>query len=304
MVHGKRDELCYSGRGIVLLSVFLMLLPAVLGDESDSLSILSQFSDHALLINQVSQTSASTSRGGSVLLDNTKNSGAGMVLYTNNGIDSTGRLFNVRCDNVGFSQDCLHVDNDGGGNALGIVSTNGNGVSISSYSNARQKSALTATLFADSSDESSALTATSFNTEYSAAQISGVEKDSGTLKVSHLGDGSDSEAAAISVMLKGPGTKSQAIFIDAEKGTMGNLLSINNGGERLLTLNHMGFLGLNTYTPTSILDINGDRMRLRRDFSPSSSRDDCQKGEIAWDEDFVYVCIRNNEWRRAYLEAW
>lgn len=87
------------------------------------------------------------------------------------------------------------------------------------------------------SGANSALNVTSDNPDASTVQISGHELGKGTVKISHVGsaDGSDGNAAAISIDLKTAGTKAQGIFIDATSGgTSGPLLQLRNGGTRQL----------------------------------------------------------------------
>jgi len=65
-----------------------------------------------------------------------------------------------------------------------------------------------------------------------------------------------------------------------------------------------GFVGLGTAEPETRLDVNGDRMRIREPFTPASSGDPCGTGQIAWDENYLYVCVKPNEWKRAALFSW
>jgi len=76
---------------------------------------------NALKIDQNGNTSVSTSVGGALLLDNTDNTGAGMIIYSDQGSGASGRLLNIRADNAAFDEAALHVDYDGVANAVEIV---------------------------------------------------------------------------------------------------------------------------------------------------------------------------------------
>lgn len=65
-----------------------------------------------------------------------------------------------------------------------------------------------------------------------------------------------------------------------------------------------GNTGIGTNSPTKKLDINGDRMRLRTAFTPASATAGGDPGEIAWDAGFMYVCVAQNQWKRAALATW
>jgi hypothetical protein len=97
---------------------------------------------------------------------------------------------------------------------------------------------------ATTGDNISGINVSSSNTKFSSAQITGVEEGHGTLKISHVKPtASDVNASALSIDLKGSGTASKGIFIDAtEGGTTGNLLDIRNGGVAELRLTAAGDL--------------------------------------------------------------
>lgn len=63
-------------------------------------------------------------------------------------------------------------------------------------------------------------------------------------------------------------------------------------------------LGIGTLSPTSLLDVNSDRMRLRNPRTPASPTDSGNQGDICWDASFIYVCTAPNTWRRAALSTW
>lgn len=68
---------------------------------------------NGLRINQTGTTSNSTSVGGALNINNTDNSGAGLIVYSNMGSAADGRLLSVRADNSAFDQDVFVLTNDG-----------------------------------------------------------------------------------------------------------------------------------------------------------------------------------------------
>jgi hypothetical protein len=48
----------------------------------------------------------------------------------------------------------------------------------------------------------------------------------------------------------------------------------------------------------------GTYMYIANKFTPGSSAANGTTGAIAWDNDFIYVCIGTNSWRRAGLTSW
>lgn len=64
-----------------------------------------------------------------------------------------------------------------------------------------------------------------------------------------------------------------------------------------------GYVGVGTASPAAKLDVAGNGIRIRTPRSPASS-DACKAGEVAWDSDYVYVCVADNTWRRSGLSAY
>ncbi|NQD39972.1 hypothetical protein [Glutamicibacter halophytocola] len=65
-----------------------------------------------------------------------------------------------------------------------------------------------------------------------------------------------------------------------------------------------GNFGIGSTSPTAKLDINGDTMRLRSSKTPANSTAQGNTGDIAWDSNYVYVCVAANTWKRSPLGAW
>jgi hypothetical protein len=152
-------------------------------------------------------SSSSTSGGGTVLINNNTNPGSGLIVYSNAGSGSSGRLVNIRSNNAAFDQPGLHVDYAGTAAAVEILHTgtgsNGNALNIAST-----------------------------NQNDTAFGVGGYEISKGTIKVVHNYPGvSDANASALSLRANGSGTAAQGIFFDAEDGgTTGNLMKMRNAG--------------------------------------------------------------------------
>lgn len=63
-------------------------------------------------------------------------------------------------------------------------------------------------------------------------------------------------------------------------------------------------VGIGTTSPTRILDINGDSIRLRTAKTPATAGATGDAGQIAWDSGFVYVCVATNTWKRVAIATW
>jgi hypothetical protein len=64
-------------------------------------------------------------------------------------------------------------------------------------------------------------------------------------------------------------------------------------------------LGSHTPAPDiSIVDITGDNVRVQTSQTPATAAAAGQQGEIAWDANYLYVCIAANTWKRAGLSTW
>lgn len=154
-------------------------------------------------------TSASTSAGGAVNIDNSLNTGAGLVIFSSNNSPS-GRLLVARATGAANAQTVAYFEQGGTGHALHANNT--------ALNNAT----------------GSALNVTSTNVGASAVQIGGVETGRGTVKITHTQAGGDANASALSIDLQGVGTAAQGIHIDSvAQGTTGVLLDMRNNGNQL-----------------------------------------------------------------------
>jgi hypothetical protein len=65
-----------------------------------------------------------------------------------------------------------------------------------------------------------------------------------------------------------------------------------------------GRVGIGTTAPSGLLDIADDKVRVRSPKTPASATAAGNAGEIAWDANYVYVCVATDAWRRAALTTW
>lgn len=76
---------------------------------------------------------------------------------------------------------------------------------------------------------------------------------------------------------------------------------IKTGNINRLTVTQAGNVGFLTPSPTAVVDINSDILRLRTPKTPASASDTWNQWDIAWDTSFIYVAIATNTWKRATL---
>lgn len=175
---------------------------------------------NALVIDQNGASPTSTSTGGALLMEMTGNTGAGLIIYSNNAAP-TGRLVNIRADNAAFSQAALHIDYDGTANGVEVVHNNN-----------------------DSSSE--AMDITSYNEQDTTLGLSGMQTARGVLKITHNKPSSDdSSSSALSIVVSGTGSKAQGVYIDGTaSNTTGSLLVVKNHGQQLFIVDSNGTLQL------------------------------------------------------------
>lgn len=65
-----------------------------------------------------------------------------------------------------------------------------------------------------------------------------------------------------------------------------------------------GSLGLKNSSPTAVLDINSDILRLRTSKTPASAGAAGNAGDICWDADYIYICTATNTWKRVAIATW
>lgn len=84
------------------------------------------------------------------------------------------------------------------------------------------------------------------------------------------------------------------------------LIPTESGLREIQQLTQMAGVGNRTLNamPVSRMDINADVLRLRLTKTPASAGASGNEGDICWDDDYVYVCIDGNTWKRSSLSSW
>jgi hypothetical protein len=211
-----RAGLAAGGVGLVVLA---RPERAAASTMRETLGIVPPAGDPALNLVPSGAVPPSVSAGGALNLDNTASTGAGAVLYSNQGSGAQGRLLVVHQANPANPQHAVRIENAGTAHTVSIFHNPAGGAG-------------------DSTAE--AVDIVSTNPLDTTLGISGCEQGRGTVKITHeKPSGSDADAAALSIALRGTGTACQGIFIGNDAGyvTTGDLLRIRNGGpgsERLV----------------------------------------------------------------------
>jgi hypothetical protein len=193
--------------------------PARAQTVAETMQINPPAGDAALKLLPSGSVPESVSVGGALNLDNTASTGAGAVLYSNQGAGALGRLLVVNQAHPANPQHAVRIENAGTGHTVSIFHNPAGGAGEAT---------------------AEALAITSTNPLDTALGVQGREEGRGTVKITHTKPArADTNAAALSIALLGAGTGCQGIFIGNAAGnpTTGRLLNIRNGGpgsERLV----------------------------------------------------------------------
>ena len=96
-------------------------------------------------------------------------------------------------------------------------------------------------------------------------------------------------------LIFGNTTNSYWSIQSVEQGVANRNLAINPSG---------GNVGIGTSSPTTLLDVNTDTVRVRTARTPASATATGATGEICWDANYIYVCTATNTWRRTAISSW
>ena len=80
-----------------------------------------------------------------------------------------------------------------------------------------------------------------------------------------------------------------------QQGVATRNITLNAGG---------GNVGIGTTSPTTLLDVNTDTVRVRTARTPASASATGATGEICWDASYIYICTATNTWKRSALSTW
>lgn len=83
-----------------------------------------------------------------------------------------------------------------------------------------------------------------------------------------------------------------------------NILMVKNYSTVLMKLDVAGRLALGSQTPTALLDVNSDIIRIRANKTPATAGATGNTGDICWDTSYIYVCIATNSWKRVAIATW
>ena len=82
----------------------------------------------------------------------------------------------------------------------------------------------------------------------------------------------------------------------------GGKVSINAPPTTGLVASH--FPAFTVDTNSGRCTVEGDTLQIAENKTPSSSSDTGTKGDISWDDNYVYVCVSTNTWKRTAISTW
>lgn len=94
---------------------------------------------------------------------------------------------------------------------------------------------------------------------------------------------------------------------DRDTGLMfpaADTMAVVTAGLERLRVDANGYLGIGTNSPTGLLDVNGDKLRVRTAKTPASATAAGNAGEVCWDASYLYIATGTNQWKRAAIATW
>ncbi|MHC5656028.1 hypothetical protein [Stappia sp. ICDLI1TA098] len=98
------------------------------------------------------------------------------------------------------------------------------------------------------------------------------------------------------------GASSTISFIDS--GGARPFVVYTNGSERSRMTENGALLIGTSVSGASKLVVNDDSLQINTPKTPASASDTGTAGQIAWDDDHIYVCTATDTWKRAALSTW
>jgi hypothetical protein len=83
-----------------------------------------------------------------------------------------------------------------------------------------------------------------------------------------------------------------------------NTVIIGAGLVERMRITSTGNVGIGTSSPTTLLDVNANSIRVRTARTPASAIAAGNQGEIAWDADYIYICTATDTWKRVAIATW
>ena len=91
---------------------------------------------------------------------------------------------------------------------------------------------------------------------------------------------------------------------DLPVGTSNHVVITDGQGHERIFIDDTGKTGVGTATPLAGLDVMSGNVRIGAPSVPASATAPGNGGEIAWDSDYIYVCVATNSWKRSPLTTW
>lgn len=114
-----------------------------------------------------------------------------------------------------------------------------------------------------------------------------------------------SPATQLDVQAGTTASSSFGLRVAAGTNTSDYCARFNNAtGTFLAGIDGSGNVGIGTASPTTLLDVNADTVRVRTARTPASASATGAIGEICWDASYIYVAVGTNTWKRAALSTW
>lgn len=86
--------------------------------------------------------------------------------------------------------------------------------------------------------------------------------------------------------------------------TLASADTSNGAAIERMRISSDGNVGIGTQSPTALLDVASDTVRVRTARTPASAAAAGNAGDICWDANYVYLCVATNSWKRAALATW